>query len=55
MKLIKIGDVAEMLGVSVKTIRRWEKTGKIDALYTPNGHRRYDEQYILDFVKSMKK
>lgn len=46
MKLISIGKVAEMFGVSPKTIREWEKKKKINPYYTPNGHRRYDENEI---------
>ena len=30
------------LGVSISTLRRWEKEGKIQAERTPHGHRRYD-------------
>ena len=30
-KLISIGETAEILGVSVSTLRRWEKEGKLEA------------------------
>ena len=33
---------SERLGVSVDTLRRWEAAGKIKAIRTPTGHRRYD-------------
>lgn len=39
---IGIGEAAKALGVSPITLRRWEKAGKIEVEYTPNGHRRYD-------------
>lgn len=39
---ISIGKAAELLGVSVDTLRRWEAAGKITAFRTPQGHRRYD-------------
>lgn len=39
---ISIKKAAEELGVSAKTLRRWEKQGKIKAERTKGGHRRYD-------------
>ena len=55
MKLISINKVSKMLGVSTKTIRRWEKDKKINVFYTPNGHRRYEEDYILNnFINNIK-
>jgi excisionase family DNA binding protein len=41
MKL-RIGQAAKALGVSISTLRRWEKEGKIQAERTPHGHRRCD-------------
>lgn len=37
-----IGEAAEVLGVSITTLRRWEAEGKLVAEHTPGGHRRYD-------------
>ena len=37
-------EAAEVLGVSVSTLQRWEKQGRLAPdTYTPGGHRRYDE------------
>lgn len=36
----RIGDAAEILGVRVETVRRWEREGKITASRTPGGQRR---------------
>jgi excisionase family DNA binding protein len=33
---------ARLIGVSVDTLRRWEKAGKITSTRTAGGHRRYD-------------
>jgi len=41
-RLIGIGEAAQALGVSITTLRRWEATGKLSAIHTAGGHRRYD-------------
>jgi excisionase family DNA binding protein len=41
-KLISISEAADLLGVSVTTLRRWEKEGKLISDRTHSGHRRYD-------------
>lgn len=42
-KLIKIGEVSELLGVSIDTLRRWDKLGKFSSVRTgPHGHRFYN-------------
>jgi len=41
-RLIGIGDAAQALGVCITTLRRWEATGKLSAIHTAGGHRRYD-------------
>lgn len=40
-RLLTISQAAEMLGVSIITLRRWEQLGKIQPTYTSDGHRRY--------------
>lgn len=45
---VSIGEAAEKLGVSVKTVRRWADAGKINFERTPTGHRRF---YLSDLVK----
>lgn len=47
MKLISISKASKIIGVTPKTLRNWEKEGKIEVIYTPNGHRRYDYDYII--------
>jgi len=41
-KLVSISEAADVLGVSVTTLRRWEREGKIKSGRTHAGHRRYD-------------
>lgn len=45
--LLQIGDAAKLKGVSVDTLRRWEKSGKIAAIKTEGGHRRYRVAELL--------
>ena len=41
-RLATIGETAEILGVSISTLRRWDKEGKLEPEKTASGHRRYD-------------
>jgi predicted site-specific integrase-resolvase len=41
-RLVTIGEASEMLGVSITTLRRWDKAGRFTAEKTASGHRRYD-------------
>ena len=43
-KLITTNQAAEYLGVTPKTLRRWESEGKIKAIRTLGGHRRFYKQ-----------
>lgn len=50
---VGIGKVAEALGVSIETIRRWERVGKISSERTPHGHRRYDLSKIANPARNI--
>ena len=39
---VSISQAAKELGVTAKTLRRWEEQDKIDVERTVGGHRRYD-------------
>ena len=41
-RIVAIGEAADVLGVSIATLRRWEAAGKLAAEHTAGGHRRYD-------------
>jgi putative resolvase len=41
-RLLAIGEAAKVLGVSITTLRRWEKEGKLMSEPTNSSHRRYD-------------
>jgi predicted site-specific integrase-resolvase len=40
--IVAIGEAAKELGVSITTLRRWEKSGRLVPARTAAGHRRYD-------------
>ena len=53
--LISIGKTATMLGISVSTLRRWDKNQRSPAaLKTLGGYRRYDLTSILTFYDQKK-
>jgi len=39
---LRIGDAARRLGVSVDTLRRWDRLGTLPARRLPSGQRVYD-------------
>lgn len=49
--MITIKEASKLLGVTEKTLRLWEKEGKITSKRTEGGHRRYE---ISDLIKSKK-
>ena len=38
---------AQLIGVSVDTLKRWEKAGRISSVRTPTNHRRYWRSDVL--------
>jgi len=52
--LLKISEVSERLGVTIESLREWEKSGLIKPFRTPGGHRRYSEEDILKLTKKEK-
>jgi putative resolvase len=48
---VSIGQAAEIIGVSISTIRRWESEGSLNPDFrTKGGHRRYDVQRIKNEI-----
>ena len=45
-----IGMAAKILGVCIKTLRRWDKNNQIRCVRTPGGHRRFPVQEIQRFL-----
>lgn len=44
--LLSIGGAAEFLGISIDTLRRWEKKGKVVAFRSPGGHRYFEKEKL---------
>ena len=49
-QLINIKQAAQMLGVHKQTLREWDRSGKLRAVRTKGGHRRYR---LSDIQKEM--
>ncbi|MFX1294174.1 MAG: helix-turn-helix domain-containing protein [Promethearchaeota archaeon] len=50
-KYISSGIASHLLGVCLKTLRRWDRAGKFcSAFWTPGNHRRYDRQLVLAWL-----
>jgi excisionase family DNA binding protein len=54
--LLRPREVAHMFGVRPTTVARWAREGRLTAVRTPGGHRRYrlgEVQKMLDAVVSL--
>lgn len=51
-ELMSIGQAAEILGVSVDTLRRWDESGKLPAIRKEGGTHRYYREHDLEVFKS---
>jgi excisionase family DNA binding protein len=47
---LSVGKTASLLGVSVVTLRRWNKLGKLTSFRTFGNHRRFNLNDILDII-----
>ena len=45
-QLYSMGEASKKLGVTIKTIREWDKLNKIKTIKTPGGHRRIPKEEI---------
>lgn len=51
-KLLNIGQAAEILGVSIDTLRRWDESGKLVAIRKEGGTHRYYREKDLEIFSS---
>lgn len=49
-ELLTPGEVARLFGVNPKTITRWATAGKLKAVRTLGGHRRYRSQEVFSLL-----
>ncbi len=52
-RLLTRAEVAEIFQVSPSTITRWADTGKLPAVKTLGGHRRYEAKVVLGLVRHL--
>jgi excisionase family DNA binding protein len=48
-RLLRIGEASQVLGVSVSTLRRWEREGKLKPIRVGK-ERRYDYDQLMEFL-----
>ena len=48
---LPVGTAAALIGISADTLRRWEKAGRITAVRTPTGHRRFKRDEVLALLE----
>ena len=53
--MIRLNDMAKRLGVSVKTLQRWDREGILVAKRNPNNRRYYTEDQYLEYIGSFSK
>lgn len=51
-RLLTSGEVAALFGVDPRTVSRWAASGRIGALRTPGGHRRYRESEVRRLLRA---
>jgi molybdopterin-binding protein len=54
MPTYRIGQAAELLGVSVDTVRRWADAGRLGTMRTEGGQRVVDGASLAEFMASLR-
>lgn len=50
-EMLSISAAAQIAGVHVGTLRRWEKTGRLRPARTPGGQRRYRRRDVVELLQ----
>ncbi len=53
-KLLRPGQVAALFQVSRRTISDWARAGKLEAIITPGGHRRFRARHVRALLESQR-
>lgn len=54
-KLLTIKKASELMGITPLTLRRWDKSGRLNAIRVGSrGDRRYEEAKLLQLIKKGK-
>jgi len=51
MNIYKPHEFAKMIGVSVKTLQRWDKKGILKAFRSPTNRRYYTHEQYMNYIK----
>jgi len=51
-KTLTIGDISKKLDISINTLRRWDKSGRLVSIRGKNNYRYYSEKYIEEYIKN---
>ena len=49
-RLLTPGEVAALFRVTPTSVTRWARSGKLDCIRTPGGHRRYRSSQVREFL-----
>jgi excisionase family DNA binding protein len=52
---LTVSQVAQRLGVSIGTVRRWADAGHLEGFRTPGGQRRFNAEQVEAFVASLER
>ena len=54
--LMRVGEAAEFIGVSIGTLRNWDRAGKVKALRHPiNGYRLYRRKELRELMTRLQR
>lgn len=54
MEIYKPSKFAEMVGVHIKTLQKWDREGKLKAYRTPTNRRFYTQEQYERYINSTK-
>ena len=52
-KLLSLKETEQLLNVSKSTLQRWDNSGKLKAIRTEGGHRRYKQSDVDKIIKNI--